>query len=286
MSRREDIDSSVWSDPDFAELTPEAKLVYLWSFTNDRCNMAGIYKVSVGAIVFETSLVIDRVNDAIEELAALNFLSFDGRWLWVKARVKYLRNRTQQIAVSISNTIDRLEGHEFAEAFVQRYGGYDWLAGHLNLNRGSDEPQSRIESGSREPQGQGQGLVVVVRPSSNDGKTTTELTRELFAYWQRECNHPLSKPTKERLAKIRARLNEDYSPEDIATAIDGARRGAYVDDHGKRFDDIELICRNASKLELFISRATATPPAPKGDALAERTAERAARIAASGLEAA
>jgi hypothetical protein len=46
MARREDFDNSLWSDPDFLALTPQARLLYIWSWTNPRCGMAGIYKLS------------------------------------------------------------------------------------------------------------------------------------------------------------------------------------------------------------------------------------------------
>lgn len=83
-------------------------------------------------------------------------------------------------------------------------------------------------------------------------------TRDLFAYWQERCDHTQAKLTADRKTKIAARLREGYSPDQIRLAIDGAARAAYVNDAGKRFDDIELICRTGSKLEDFITRATAT----------------------------
>jgi hypothetical protein len=61
--------------------------------------------------------------------------------------------------------------------------------------------------------------------------------------------------TPERRTKIRARLAEGYTPLDIRTAIDGAAKAPFVNDAGKRFDDLTLICRNGSKLEDFIDRA-------------------------------
>lgn len=80
---------------------------------------------------------------------------------------------------------------------------------------------------------------------------------ELFAYWQEQCGHPHAKLTNDRRAKIKARLREKYTVEQIRTAIDGARRNAHTNEGtGKPFDDIELICRTGSKLELFIDRAT------------------------------
>lgn len=83
------------------------------------------------------------------------------------------------------------------------------------------------------------------------------IIRDLFAYWQDRCRHPNAKMTRERTAKVGARLREGYTPEQIRDAIDGAQRGAFVNDDGKRFDDLELICRSGSKLESFIARAPA-----------------------------
>lgn len=76
---------------------------------------------------------------------------------------------------------------------------------------------------------------------------------ELFRYWQRECCHPTAKPTTERITKLMGRLREGYSASEIRKAIDGAKHGAFETD-GKRYDDIELVCRNGTKLEDFIQR--------------------------------
>jgi hypothetical protein len=107
--------------------------------------------------------------------------------------------------------------------------------------------------------------------------------RELFDYWQQRCGHSQAKATRGRLAKVRARLREGYTVEQIHRAIDGAAIGAFVNDAGKRFDDLELICRSGEKLESFIDRATGSngrpPGAPVrssdlGAALRGRTGER------------
>jgi DNA-binding transcriptional ArsR family regulator len=82
--------------------------------------------------------------------------------------------------------------------------------------------------------------------------------RALFDHWRERCGHQQAKPTRERLSKIRARLSEGYTADQIRQAIEGAGRAAFTNDTGKRFDDIELVCRNGSKLESFIARATST----------------------------
>jgi hypothetical protein len=86
--------------------------------------------------------------------------------------------------------------------------------------------------------------------------------RELFDVWRRECGHPTEQLTPVRRRNIEARLAEGFSPEEIRTAIAGAARNAFVNEHGTRFDDIELICRTALKLKGFIDRAG--PPQARG----------------------
>lgn len=97
-------------------------------------------------------------------------------------------------------------------------------------------------------------------PAVDDEQRTVS---DLFEHWQLRCNHPTSKPTRERRQKIAARLREGYTVEQIRAAIDGAARDPFVNDAGKRFDDLELICRTGSKLESFIDRA-APPLASNG----------------------
>lgn len=119
----------------------------------------------------------------------------------------------------------------------------------------SSNDRGSVEEHSRPARAGASGPI----PSSPPRSSTNNRERELFGYWQERCAHKSAMPTRDRLAKIRARLNEGYTEEQIRTAIDGAARAAYVNDAGKRFDDIELICRNGSKLESFIDRANAKP---------------------------
>lgn len=127
VSRREDISNTIWDDPDFADLTAQAKLVYLWSFTNPRCNMAGLYKVPVRHIGGETGLTESRVEKALSELQARRFVYFDGSVLWVRARVKHIRTRSELMARSVVNTLEQFGDHPFVEGFNAEYASPHWL---------------------------------------------------------------------------------------------------------------------------------------------------------------
>lgn len=93
----------------------------------------------------------------------------------------------------------------------------------------------------------------------------------LFVYWRdRTGKHPRltvfgdkrEKAVLDRLDEmIRAGATPAEAAAKIRKAIDGAVADAFVSDSGKRFDDLELICRDASKLDSFASRAAAAQTA-------------------------
>ena len=132
VSRREDVDNGIWADPDFAGLSAQAKIVYLWSFTNPRCGMAGIYRVDAArTAAFECSLEADEATAAIEELTTARFLFCAEGVLWVRSRLRYLRTRTEQIAKSVAKDLEQIPPeHPLRLAWLNAYGDQVWLQKH------------------------------------------------------------------------------------------------------------------------------------------------------------
>lgn len=82
----------------------------------------------------------------------------------------------------------------------------------------------------------------------------TEDIKKIFEYWQQIRNHPSAKLTPGRKSKIKARLTEGYTIEDILMAIDGLNKSPHhcgKNETGTVYDDITLICRSGEKLEQF-----------------------------------
>lgn len=117
--------------------------------------------------------------------------------------------------------------------------------------------------------------------TTRQGLSNPDSVDAVFDYWRERCNHPTAKLTSDRRSKINARLRDGYTVDDLKAAVDGAARAAFVNDQGKRFDDLALICRNGEKLDSFIARASTTTTA---GGLAARTRARRERIARYELE--
>jgi len=80
--------------------------------------------------------------------------------------------------------------------------------------------------------------------------------RQVFDHWVRVRGKDPKRVqlTTDRKRKIEARLRERYSVADICAAIDGVARSPHhcgENDTGQVWDDLTLICRSGSKLEMF-----------------------------------
>lgn len=126
---------------------------------------------------------------------------------------------------------------------------------HAPVGTGQDRTEQNTSSlRSEEPQ-----TPMSSAPRSTPADDQRAVVAELFAHWQTVCQHPQAKPTPERLRAIRARLRDGYTAAQVRQAIDGAARHPFIDQRGKRHDDLTLICRNGSKLEDFADRANRPP---------------------------
>lgn len=150
MSRREDIDNAIWSDPDFEDLSPNATLLYLWSFTNPHCGMAGLYKVSLRTMT-ESKVSREDLPAALEELAATGFAFYEDHVLFVRTRVKHLRSRSPQMAQSVAKDVSKITpGHALRARFFAVYGDDPWLKEKL-----SETCKDPIGNLSQKPIGKG-----------------------------------------------------------------------------------------------------------------------------------
>lgn len=173
MARHEDIVNTIWDDLD--HLSNDAFMLYVWSWTNLKCGMAGIYPIPRRRLL-EGRLPDEALATALAELEADDKLYYLDGVLWNKARVSHLAgfekgNLSAVIVKSIEKdlrTIDR--SNPLLDRFLDRYGDHPSLGGLLTVYRPSQEGHSlgSMSSGSEglqtlQGQGQGQGQGVVVQ---------------------------------------------------------------------------------------------------------------------------
>lgn len=152
MSRNEDFNNGFWDEPDIEDLSANATLLYVWSWTNKRCGMAGMYKVSHRGMT-QSKVALEDVPDALAELADGRFAFYEDSVLWVRSRVKRLRTKSSQMAKSVARDVAELPvEHPLRQRFLAEYGDASWLRDALSgvsnprLIRGSGEPHQNVDS--------------------------------------------------------------------------------------------------------------------------------------------
>jgi len=103
---------------------------------------------------------------------------------------------------------------------------------------------------------------LILNPDTLNAKSPTaqsaspQVEKEVFDYWCLVMKKPSNTIfNQKRKAAVKARLKEGYSEEQIRDAIDGCSKTPHnmgQNDNNKKFDDLELICRNGCNVDRFI----------------------------------
>lgn len=268
MARREDVFNSIYDDLD--HLSNDALAVYMWSWCNKSCGMAGIYKIPK-RLIYHARLGADELDAALNELADDGLLFYEQNVLWCKGRIKRLSAVTKQIGKSIARDLNDLDpDHPLLVRCVERYqdhpGWAEHVEPHLRFTRGSSEPQNtasergevNLTRGSREVQpnlrGRGSGLG---RGSGSDFEEWLQDYREVTG---RDSVRG-SKPAR---TAFDARTRDGYSLNDLKLATRGCHGDQFCRDNGH--DVPETILR-ASKVERYIALAKQGPRPPAAASL-------------------
>lgn len=140
----------------------------------------------------------------------------------------------------------------------------------------SDSSAERV---ARHRERKKQGCNVTETPPDTDTDTDISTTNvvdksvrsevaQVFEHWKSVMDSPKSNLDKKRKTAIEARLKDGFSVEDLKAAINGCRKTPHNmgdNDRGQKFNDIELICRNAPNVERFMNATGASPPKPKAE---------------------
>lgn len=189
MARNEDISSAIWQDEDFDALSVNAAFLYIWSFTNQLCGMAGIYRV-LRREICAGRLSSEDCDNALKELADAGFLYYVDGVLWVRTRVKHLRTKGQPMQKSILSDLRRLDPstplvakfcEEYRDSWI-RPAIEEFLEGASGGSEGVQEiPSTKPEVGTPgEP------------PEGFQGKGNTTTERRTRKKKQEDVNQPPS----------------------------------------------------------------------------------------------
>lgn len=101
------VDSNIWDDTWFTDLTPDAKLLFLYLFTNRRTTPCGVFEITIRAMSFETGLSTEQIQTALNLLAPKVIWYAETQVIWVRNFYKRQRaNSNERFASAARKALD------------------------------------------------------------------------------------------------------------------------------------------------------------------------------------
>lgn len=245
MARIRTIKPEFWQDERLSNMPRDARLLFigLWNVADDYGRLRG-HPAFIRGQVFPYDEDID-----VEEL--LNILARGGRI------VRYERDGQRFIWIrhfSEHQKMDKRTDSKLPEPTAEEMAA---------STRKSAEPAQEKALEWKGKEGKGKDLSSV--DSAGADPTAAGPEREVFEHWRKVmAKSDRTAFDDKRRRAVKGRLGDGYSAEDLKRAVDGCAKTPHnigQNDRGERFDDLELICRDAAHVDRFIRNAK-SPPRP------------------------
>jgi len=117
-------ETAYWSDPFVMKLPAEAKLLYVYLWTNLHCNQAGLYEIAPETISFETGLAQEEVPKLLCSLEPKITWCPEQNLVWVK---NFLRHQTKspQFLVAAAKCLQSINNNGLVREFLEYNRAYN-----------------------------------------------------------------------------------------------------------------------------------------------------------------
>lgn len=89
MANFRQIHTLIWRDPWFSLLENDAKLVWIYLFSNESSKLCGLYEITVRQIVFDCALSQDKAKDILASFEADGKIMYQDNVMWVRNMERY-----------------------------------------------------------------------------------------------------------------------------------------------------------------------------------------------------
>lgn len=119
----------------------------------------------------------------------------------------------------------------------------------LRVTRNASAKHNKAIQSTTEQQGDVEQAPTIVASEAR-----AAVVRRLFDLWRSELGHPRAQLDAKRTRAVEGRLRDGYTEQELTEAIRGCAASDWhrgKNDRNGVFDDLELICRNASSVDRF-----------------------------------
>lgn len=175
MEKHRQISSYFWTDSFTETLDPIEKLLYLYLFTNNSSNLAGVYQLSIRTMASETGIDRDMVKKILKRFEKEKKLLYIDNILALKNTAKNQALKNSFIVANIERTLKKSP---------------QWAVDYISFN--TDCPQPIDSSGK----------------GKSKGISKSNVSKVLMEKWNNNNFRPITKLSNTRLSHLKSREKE------------------------------------------------------------------------------
>ena len=114
------VDDIFWGDSFVQTVEKDAKLLFLYLWTNKRCNSAGLYEITPKTISFETDIPIEDLPRLFEVLSKKVKWIEDQNIVWV---INFLKHQPKSplFLKSVASCLNQFDGNGILKEYLEYY---------------------------------------------------------------------------------------------------------------------------------------------------------------------
>ena len=193
--------TELWTDPFIQGVPPEAKLLFIYLWTNKHCNQAGLYEITLKTIAFDTGLPQESLPALLKQLEPKVVWYPEQNLIWVKNFLKR-QCKSQSFLVAAAKCLRATRNNGLVKEFIAYNQSFD-LAPLCEHDGGTVLPQSHhsgntVHNPVPDPDpstgaGRGRGKGVVKGETSAGSKTRKQadpVVAEIFTEMKSFLGYP------------------------------------------------------------------------------------------------
>lgn len=170
MANYRQIHTKIWRDNWFLELDADEKLLFIYLFSNDNSNLAGIYELNERIIQLETGLDKTRIREILNKFELANKVHFQDGIVWIVNMQKYHSNAGVKVQKNIECIILDLPDCEIKQKYYIANGidlenTLSENSDTLSYNKSKSKRESKSKNESKSESDPPEGATC---PSSTD----------------------------------------------------------------------------------------------------------------------
>lgn len=123
MAEYRTVKVSMWAQDEwFMDLDAESKLLWVYLFTNAHTSVAGIYKLPLRTIAFETGLTVSQASSIMQQFAAAGKAFHEDGVVWVVKMREHQSTSSSKVVKRIELDLDAIPDTPLKKRYLARYG--------------------------------------------------------------------------------------------------------------------------------------------------------------------